>query len=172
MRSHFQFIVVGDVALSCLCSCARTPQCCVTTTIQNLPCPAISYQQYLYVILMQEVTSLGVTGYSSSSCPSTFHDRNLTKHQGSACWYATQQHWLNTEADNLVLGIDHTYKGSRYSPQPCKIRNAATGEVAAARFSGAQRTSCMHKQFHSLSFGSSTSHTVASLSAAHPHPPH
>jgi hypothetical protein len=86
--------------------------------------------------LLQEVTSLGVMGYAKSFCPETFSGRNLSHHRGSACWYSTTQHWLNTEADSLVVGIDHVYKGSgAYSPQPCRIRHAVTGELTADRFS-------------------------------------
>lgn len=76
---------------------------------------------------MQEVTSLGVIGPSPTSCPASFAGKNFSKHQGSACWYSTTQKWLNTEADSLVLGVDHTYRGSLYSPQPCSIRHAITG---------------------------------------------
>ena len=37
----------------------------------------------------------------------------------------------------MILGIDHTYKGSRYSPQPCRLRHAVTGEVAPENYARA-----------------------------------
>lgn len=86
---------------------------------------------------MQEVTSFGIKANSSASCDESFLGVPLGQYRGSACWYLSKHHWLNTEADSVILGVDHAYTGrKKYNPQTCRVQHALTGELANVTFPG------------------------------------